>query len=61
MMESYLEPCPFCGARYPRLMRDGICDFYYYVKCCNCGARTGIEYTEELAVKNWNRRVRYER
>ena len=56
-MITYLEPCPFCGARYPRLMREGVCDFYYFVKCCTCGARTCSEYTEELAVKDWNRRA----
>ena len=56
MMNTYLEPCPFCGCRHPQLERDGVCDFYYYVRCPICGARTPGEYTEEAAAKRWNRR-----
>ena len=51
-----LEPCPFCGRRYAQMCKDHPTDFYFYVKCWCCGARTQSEYTEEEAARRWNRR-----
>lgn len=56
-MSIRLEDCPFCGCRYPRIEREGVCDFYYYVKCSICGARTTSECTEDAAADRWNRRA----
>lgn len=56
-MNIELMYCPFCGCIRPQLERDGVCDFYYYVRCPICGARTPGEYTEEAAAKRWNSRV----
>lgn len=59
-MTIYLAPCPFCGSHYVRIQKDGgLCDFYYYARCNNCGARTNSEYTEEEAAANWNKRSGY--
>ena len=51
-----LAPCPFCGRYYARMYKDHPTDFYFYVRCWCCGARTQSEYSEEEAAKNWNRR-----
>lgn len=51
-----LEPCPFCGKHSARMYKDHPTDFYFYVMCWRCHARTASEYTEEEAAKNWNRR-----
>lgn len=50
-----LEPCPFCGG-LATMNKDHPTDFYFYVMCWKCHARTCSEYTEEEAAKNWNRR-----
>lgn len=52
-----IKHCPFCGCMHPRIEVEGVCDFYFYVRCPICGARTRSEYTEEEAKQNWNRRT----
>jgi Lar family restriction alleviation protein len=51
-----LESCPFCGRHYAQMCKDHPTDFYFFVKCWRCGARTQSEYTEEMAARRWNRR-----
>lgn len=66
-----LKPCPFCGSLNVFLQEDTFakCDAYYYIKCCNCGARGprlesswecgfGYEHdeAEEIVSKEWNER-----
>lgn len=55
-MTIHLEPCPFCGSHNVLIRKEGMCDFYYYVRCNSCGAKTSSEYTEENAAANWNKR-----
>lgn len=52
-----LKPCPFCGCTFPKMVQDGICDFYLYVFCPICNSRTSYGRDEEEAAKEWNRRV----
>lgn len=55
-----LKPCPFCGGKAEFY---ATCMDYAYVKCRECGARTGnielsYEYaTKDVAIEAWNRRV----
>ncbi len=51
-----LNRCPFCGRDYAQMCKDHPTDFYFYVKCGCCGARTACEYDEKEAARNWNRR-----
>ena len=51
-----LEPCPFCKGR-ATMNKDHPTDFYFFVKCWRCGARTQSEYTEEEAARRWNGRT----
>ena len=51
-----LRECPFCGKYRARMYKDHPTDFYFFVRCKLCGARTQPEYTEEEAAKRWNRR-----
>ena len=53
-----LDPCPFCGRHHARMCKDHPADFYFYVKCQYCGARTQSEYSEEEAAYRWNRRYK---
>ncbi len=57
-MSIRLAPCPFCGGP-AEMCKDHPTDFYYYVKCVLCRARTGVECTEEDAAKRWNGRTQY--
>lgn len=49
-----LRECPFCGRHRAHMYKDHPTDFYFFVKCNYCGARTASEYTEETAACNWN-------
>jgi Lar family restriction alleviation protein len=51
-----LRECPFCGKLRAAMYKDHPTDFYFFVRCKVCGARTQSEYTEEEAAKQWNRR-----
>ena len=51
-----LEPCPFCGHHRASMYKDHPTDFYFFVRCKICDARTRAEYDEETAAKRWNRR-----
>lgn len=51
-----LKPCPFCGCRFPKIQTDGVCDYYYYVRCPICGARTASDMLSDEAERNWNKR-----
>ena len=51
-----LDRCPFCGRDYARMCKDHPADFYFYVQCKCCYARTASEYDEKSAARNWNRR-----
>ena len=51
-----LRECPFCGRHRAAMYKDHLTDFYFFVRCKLCGARTQPEYTEEEAAHRWNRR-----
>lgn len=51
-----LRECPFCGRHYAAMCKDHPADFYFYVQCKCCYARTAREYDEKSAARNWNRR-----
>ena len=53
-----LERCPFCGRGYAEMHKDHLTDFYFYVQCGCCGARTQSEYSEKEAARRWNTRKR---
>jgi len=57
--EITLKPCPFCAASLPwiRIIQhdnDGSCQ----VECYFCGATGPQEAHRELAVQDWNSRLR---
>lgn len=60
MNELKLKKCPFCGgdAEMQQGKYQGLRTFY--VSCLGCGARTDLEYAEELAADLWNERASYE-
>jgi len=51
-MSKKLKPCPFCGGTaHVHELSDRL-----YIVMCDCGASSGIEYTEKEAAAAWNRR-----
>lgn len=56
-MNIKLATCPFCSGP-AEMCKDHPTDFYFYVKCRFCGARTRAERTEEEAAQRWNVRER---
>ena len=56
--DEELDACPFCGRYYARMYKDHPTDFYFYVRCGCCGARTQSEYSEKEAANRWNMRGR---
>ena len=48
-----LKPCPFCGGLARTSKERG----FWFVECPFCGSRCGYMFTEERAVKAWNRRA----
>lgn len=51
-----LLPCPFCGStENHELIHDGFGDNYARL-CGNCGARTSLRSTPEVAIFAWNAR-----
>lgn len=53
-----LDSCPFCGRHYACMWKDHPTDFYFFVKCACCGARTQAEQSEKEAARRWNMRGR---
>jgi Lar family restriction alleviation protein len=49
---SNIKPCPFCGAPAEVKIHRGMT----FIKCVDCGARTGYYFNGEHAKKFWNRR-----
>lgn len=43
-----LKPCPFCGS--DELVLTG----GFFVRCLDCDAQSGVQYSEAHAVKEWN-------
>ena len=56
-----LLPCPFCGASGDSFVSVNKSYDNYYVKCFECGARSGVCETEEDAFCVWNTREEAER
>ncbi|MDD4095285.1 MAG: Lar family restriction alleviation protein [Oscillospiraceae bacterium] len=62
--EKDLKPCPYCD--YDMAIHPRICWFIHELKqispdsiqvyCLGCGARGGTAWSEEEAIKKWNRR-----
>jgi Lar family restriction alleviation protein len=55
-----LKPCPFCGSdRITIMVRLPFNDEVvgYYVFCSGCGARSALNFSEEIAIEAWNRRA----
>ena len=59
------KPCPFCDSYNIEISvstyRYGIetwanGNITYDISCNNCGAKSGVSYTKDDAIKNWNRR-----
>lgn len=52
-MEEELKPCPFCGGK-AKISKDitGPTEVW----CCNCLTNTGLQSTEDHAIKKWNAR-----
>lgn len=42
------KPCPFCG--FDELVITG----GFFVRCLDCDAQSGVQYSEAHAVKEWN-------
>lgn len=41
-----LKPCPFCGGDWGLFKVNtpkSVVKYNYFVECCDCGARTGLE------------------
>lgn len=55
----FIMPCPFCGSEDVREVfhRDNPFDALFYVRCNNCGGRSGDKRTGGEARDAWNRRV----
>lgn len=51
-----LQPCPFCGASGDTFVSVNKSWESFYVKCFECGARSGLCEDEETAQAAWNRR-----
>ena len=45
------KPCPFCGS--DELVITG----GFFVRCLDCDAQSGVQYSEAHAVKEWNVRT----
>ncbi len=65
-MSDKLKPCPFCGDaakikmhKYLRRFasQDNPNEYYWRVECLSCGAGINAYFTEQEAIKAWNRRV----
>ena len=52
-----LLPCPFCGASGDSFVSVNKSYDNYFVKCFECGAKSGVCEDEETAVDAWNRRI----
>ena len=52
-----LKPCPFCGYDFPKMVKEGVCDFYLYVRCPVCNSRASYGRDEKEAANEWNRRA----
>ena len=57
-MSHELLPCPFCGGEAEeRVKGRGTSDPKYYVRCAECGCRTGETVCSPAHIRTWNRRV----
>lgn len=54
-MKEKLKPCPFCGGK-PYVEKDT--EDNMTVDCQECFASGPFSYTEEEAIKAWNRRAK---
>ncbi len=48
-----IKPCPFCGARDPRIREYTS----WYLLCKKCGASGASKGNEKRAIEAWNKRV----
>ena len=61
-MSEKLKPCPFCGGEASlsvdtEAVRDTENRLWAYQITCNkCSSTTGLCWSDEMAVKEWNRR-----
>lgn len=59
------KPCPFCGYQQADLMLDDTPKpravpkgpRFFYVECCHCCARAGMNLDPYKAIENWQNRT----
>lgn len=62
-MSEELKPCPFCGGKASHVYDpEGTIDtekrpWRYTIVCDRCCASTGLCWSDEMAIKLWNRRA----
>ena len=59
-MGSELKPCPFCGAAPKIEVLGGAGSSYRTIRCSQCKCDMHFWPTEEMAIAEWNRRLRAE-